>query len=151
MVLRILRTIFAAMLVCLAFSAHADEAFDVRLAPAARDALIKDKIGGRGTARVQLHGNRLTIAGNFEGMPSAATRADLRSGAAVGVRGPAIREIAVTHATSGTLEAELTLDAAELRALNAGRLYIEIASELAPDGSVWGWLLPAAAPVIRDR
>lgn len=149
--IRILRTIFAAVLCSATFFAHADEAFDVRLAPAARDALIKDKIGGRGTAHVTVRGSTLAIAGNFEGMPAAATRAALRSGAAVGVRGPAIRELTVSNGTSGTLAGEITLDAAELQALNSGRLYIEIASELAPDGSVWGWLLPAAAPLIRDR
>jgi hypothetical protein len=135
----------------MSLTVHADDAFDVRLAPAARDALIKTKIGGRGTAHVTLRGKTLTISGTFEGMPGAASRAELRRGAAVGVRGPAIAELTASAATNGTLAGEIALDDAGLEAFNAGQLYIQIASELAPEGSVWGWLLPAVAPVIRDR
>lgn len=150
--IKLLSAICAATLACLlGLAAHADDAFDVRLAPAARDALIKTKIGGRGTAHVTLRGKTLTISGNFDGMPAAANRAELRRGAAVGVRGPAIAQLTAAAATSGTLTGEITLDDSQLEAFNAGQLYIEIASELAPEGSVWGWLLPAVAPVIRDK
>jgi CHRD domain len=136
---------------CMSVSAHADESFDVRLSPAPRDASMKPSIAGHGTARVTLRGNRLTIAGNFSAFPSPATRAALHRGPAVALRGPAIRELTVSSNTSGALTAELTLDAAELAALEAGQLYIQIDTAAAPDGNVWGWLLPANAPLLRDR
>jgi hypothetical protein len=135
----------------LCVAVEADETFDVRLSPAPRDASMKEAIAGHGTVRVALQGSRLTLTGRFAGFPSPATRAALRRGAAVALRGPAIRELTVSSGTSGTLTADLTLDAKELAALEAGQLYIEIATALAPDGNVWGWLLPAAAPVVRDR
>jgi hypothetical protein len=57
----------------------------------------------------------------------------------------------VSPGTSGTLSGSFTLRAEELAALNAGQLYIQVASESAPDGNVWGWLLPSTVPIVRDR
>jgi hypothetical protein len=136
---------------CATAAARADETFDVRLSPAPRDASMKQSIAGHGTARVTLRGNRLTIAGNFSAFPSPATHAALHRGPAVALRGPAIRDLTVSSNTSGSLTAELTLDAAELAAFDAGQLYIQIDTAAAPEGNVWGWLLPANAPLIRDR
>jgi CHRD domain len=130
---------------------RADESFDVRLAPAPRDASMKNVIAGHGTAHVMLAGRTLTISGTFEGFATPATRAELHRGVAVAVRGPAIRALTVSTATEGTLAAEITLTEEELGALNAGQLYVEIASQSAPEGNVLGWLLPASAPVVRDR
>ena len=135
----------------LAVGAHADERFEVRLAPAPRDASMKQAIAGHGTAEVTVTGNRVAIAGFFGGFPSPATGAALHRGPAIALRGPAIHALEVSGGTSGTLSAELTLGAEELAALNAGQLYIQIATATAPDGNVWGWLLPAAVPMIRDR
>ena len=138
-----------ALLACGA--AQADERFEVRLAPAPRDASMKQAIAGHGTAEVTVDGNRLAISGTFAGFPSPAAGAALHRGPAVALRGPAIRALEVSGGTSGTLAAELVLGDEELAALNAGQLYIQIATAAAPDGNVWGWLLPAAVPVIRDR
>lgn len=148
-----LRQVLAVWLLasCMSVGAHADESFDVRLSPAPRDASMKPSIAGHGTARVTLRGSRLTIAGNFSAFPSPATHATLHRGPAVALRGPAIRELTVSSNTSGALTAELTLDAAELAALEAGQLYIQIDTAAAPEGNVWGWLLPANAPLLRDR
>jgi hypothetical protein len=129
----------------------ADESFDVRLSPAPRDAAMRKSIAGHGTASVTLSGNRLAINGTFAGFPAPATKAELRRGPAVAMRGPAIRVLTVSTGTSGTLSGAFTLSADELAALNAAQLYIQVASETAPDGNVWGWLLPAAAPIVRDR
>lgn len=129
----------------------ADESLDVRLAPAPRDAAMRQSIAGQGAAHVTLRGRELTVEGTFEGFVSPATRAELRAGSAVGVRGPALYALTVSPGKSGTLRGAVTLDDAALAAFEAGRLYIQIASESAPDGNVWGWLLPAAAPIVRDR
>ena len=127
------------------------ESFDVRLAPAPRDAAMRKTIAGKGAARVTLTGNQLTIEGTFDGFPSPATHAELRRGAAVGMRGPAIYDLTVSNGKSGTLSGSFMLSDDALAGLNAGQLYIQVASEGAPDGNVWGWLLPAAAPIVRDR
>jgi hypothetical protein len=150
--MRLRRTLVALLLAgCVCVGVHADESFDVRLSPAPRDASMKQSIAGHGTARVTLRGNRLTIAGNFSAFPSPATHAALHRGPAVALRGPAIRDLTVSSNTSGALTAELTLDATELVALEAGQLYIQIDTATAPEGNIWGWLLPATVPMIRDR
>ena len=112
---------------------------------------MRNSIAGNGTARVALRGRELTIDGTFAGFVSPATRAELRVGNAVGVRGPMLRELDASSGTSGTLRGVVSLDDAALAAFEGGRLYIQIASESAPDGNVWGWLLPAAAPIVRDK
>ena len=129
----------------------ADESFDVRLSPAPRDAAMRESIAGSGSATVTLRGRQLTVEGTFSGFTSPATRAELRSGSAVGLRGPALHELTVSAGTSGTVRGSVTLDDAALAAFEAGRIYLQIASDSAPDGNVWGWLLPAAAPIVRDR
>jgi hypothetical protein len=48
----------------------------------------------------------------------------------------------VAPATSGGVTGVFDLDANQLESLRKGRLYIQIASEKAPDGNLWGWLLP---------
>lgn len=145
--------VLAAWLLSASFAAAvlADETLSVRLSPAPRDAAMRAQIAGTGSARVTLTGNTLTIDGTFAGLATPATRAELRQGPAVALRGPVLRELVVTHATSGSLSGSLTLDTATRAAFDAGHLYIQVASESAPDGSVWGWLLPASAPIVRDR
>jgi hypothetical protein len=133
------------------FAIAADESVDVRLSPAPRDAAMRQSIAGEGSARITLRGRELTVEGTFTGFVSPATRAELRAGNAVGVRGPVLHQLTVSAATNGTLRGSVSLDDAALAAFEAGRLYIQIASESAPDGNVWGWLLPAAAPIVRDR
>lgn len=150
--MRLVRTLLPALLAWFVTGgAIADETFDVRLSPTPRDASMKTQIAGHGTARITLRGMKLTIAGNFSAFPSPATRAALHRGPAVALRGPAIHDLTVSSSTSGALTAEIVLSADELAALEAGQLYIQIDSELAPEGNIWGWLLPAAVPMIRDR
>ena len=150
--MRLVRTLLPALLACAVTGAVvADEAFDVRLSPTPRDASMKTQIAGHGSARVTVRGNKLTIAGNFAAFPSPATRAALHRGPAVALRGPAIHDLTVSSGTSGLLTAEVTLSPEELAALEAGQIYIQIDTELAPEGNIWGWLLPAAVPMIRDR
>jgi hypothetical protein len=44
-------------------------------------------------------------------------------------------------ATSGTITGSTELTPALLADLRGGRLYVQVHSEKAPDGNLWGWLL----------
>jgi hypothetical protein len=58
------------------------------------------------------------------------------------MRGEAIGELTVSKATSGTLKGTVTLSDRQLDALERLSLYIQINSEKAPEGNLWGWLFP---------
>jgi hypothetical protein len=88
-----------------------------------------------------LTGSKLAITGSFEGLRSAATTAQLHSAVAAGVRGPAIQDLTVSKATSGSISGSVDLTAPQVESLKKGGLYIQIQSEKAPDGVIWGWLL----------
>jgi len=122
-------------------AAQKSESFEVRLAPAPRDTAMREIIAGKGTAKITLVGNELTVAGTFEGLRSPATQAHVHQAFARGVRGPAVYELTVSKATDGTITGSVTLSAEARAGLDDGRLYIEIDSEKAPDGNLWGWLL----------
>ena len=99
------------------------------------------RIAGSGSATATLKGRQLTISGTFEGMRSAATIARIHRGPK-GIRGPAILDLTVSKSHSGTLSGSLELTPEHVTDLVNGRLYIQIHSERAPDGNLWGWLLP---------
>ena len=42
----------------------------------------------------------------------------------------------------GTLSGSFELNAIQIADLEKGRLYVQLHSEKAPDGNLWGWLLP---------
>ena len=84
--------------------------------------------------------DRLVIAGEFAGLLGPATIANLHIGAAVGVRGPVVDSLSVTGGSEGELRGSVRLSAAEVAALRSGRLYIQLHSESAPEGNLWGWL-----------
>ena len=58
------------------------------------------------------------------------------------VRGPAIADLTVPAAASGEFTAEVTLTPAQVEGLRQGHVYLQIHSETAPDGNLWGWLIP---------
>jgi hypothetical protein len=106
----------------------------------------RTEVAGEGTATATLAGSRLSVTGSFEGLPANATGAKLHQGVATGARGrgTVIADLAVAGGTSGTLSGEVSLDAEQLAALRAGRLYIQIYSEkgVLPDhDTLFGWLL----------
>jgi hypothetical protein len=74
-------------------------------------------------------------------MKSAATIAQLHMGAR-GVRGPVAFDLAVDKAASGTVSGSISLTKIEIDTLRKGWYYIQIHAEQAPDGNLWGWLLP---------
>jgi hypothetical protein len=120
--------------------ALADE-FQARLGRIPVDSRTQSAIAGLGHATAELDGNRLRIQGDFSGMLGAVTAANLHLSAAVGIRGPVIHALEVDGTNEGELEGSIRLSDDEVAALRAGRLYIQIHSEIAPDGNLWGWLL----------
>ena len=46
-----------------------------------------------------------------------------------------------TDAASGTISGSFDLTAIQVADLEKGRLYVQLHSEKAPDGNLWGWLL----------
>ena len=118
------------------------ETFKVRLSPVSMDTPMKANIAGAGSASAVLTGVSLNVTGSFEGLLSPATAAHIHRGSATGVRGPMILELKISPAVSGTMSGVFDLTPDQVDSLRKGRLYIQIASEKAPDGNLWGWLLP---------
>jgi hypothetical protein len=102
---------------------------------------MQEAVAGRGSVNAVLSDNRLTIEGTFDGLRSPATVARLHV-APRGIRGPAVADIMVPGATSGTFKAVVQLSDSQRQALEKNSLYIQIHSQKAPDGNLWGWLLP---------
>jgi len=122
--------------------ANAADTFRIRLTPVPIEASTAAATTGKGSATAQLDGTKLTLKGNFTGLKGAATVARVHEGAVTGVRGPAIADFTVPAAQSGDFTADLTLTAAQADSVRRGHVYVQIASASAPDGNLWGWLLP---------
>ena len=115
--------------------------FVARLSTVPITVAMQDTVSGRGSADAVLTGDTLTIEGKFEGLRSPATVARLHL-APPAVRGPAVIDLSVSQSTSGTISGKADLTPRQLQALEKNSLYIQIHSEKAPDGNLWGWLLP---------
>lgn len=115
--------------------------FDARLSTVPIDARNRVQISGQGSATAILDGSELTIAGSFDGLQGAASAAYLHESPVTGVRGPAILDIDVSGGVEGSISATLELTPEQVAALRDGRLYIQVHSEVAPEGNLWGWLL----------
>jgi hypothetical protein len=137
-----MRTAFVLMIASvLPLAAQAPETFKVRLSPVPVEAQTRANIAGLGSATATLAGTKLSITGSFDGLPSPAVAAKIHQGPVTGVRGPAILDMTVAHASNGALSASIDLTPPQIESLKKGRLYIQIDSEKAPDGNLWGWLL----------
>jgi CHRD domain len=132
----------ALLLALLPLAAGAADDFKARLAPVPIDSTNSAATTGVGSANARLDGTTLKLNGSFSGLHGPATIAQLHAGVATGVRGPAIADFTVAQVQSGTFSAELKLTAEQAEALRRGRVYIQIHSSSAPDGNLWGWLLP---------
>ena len=134
--------ILAGMLLIPLFAgAQTPETYKIRIAPVPRDVAMQKTVAGGGTATATLSGNKLTITGTFEGLPSAATAAKIHRGLTTGVRGSPFLDLTVTKAAKGTISGSFDLTPEQVQYLKQGKLYIQIDSEKAPDGTLWGWLL----------
>lgn len=116
--------------------------FRARLSPVPVESNNAAKITGSGSITATLDGARLTIAGTFQGMKSAATVAQVHMGQR-GVRGPVEFDLQVDKSPSGTINGVFTLTKVQVDTLRKGWYYVQIHAEQAPDGNLWGWLLPS--------
>lgn len=140
---RMLRLLAApALAILLAIPARAADTYVANLGPMPLDqANNKNKLG-RGEATATLDGKTLTLTGSFGGLPSPATKAHLIAGLAIGVPGTESLDLTVSPADSGTVSGTLTVNAKQAAAFRTGKLYVQIDSQKAPTGNLWGWLLP---------
>jgi len=122
-------------------SAQAPERYKIRLTTVAMDAGMRDTVAGSGSATATLAGATLTIEGTFDGLKSPATTAKLRRGTVRGVRGEPFADLTVSKATKGAITGSIDLTPDQVKSLREGRLYVELASEKAPEGNLWGWIL----------
>jgi hypothetical protein len=124
--------------------AQATDTFTARLGWVPSTPRERPGVTGKGSATGTLTGNRLSVTGSFEGLPAPATVARLHRGMATGARGPAISDLVITQAVSGTISGTVTLSSTQVEDLKRGRLYLQVHSEKGvEDGStLWGWFLP---------
>jgi hypothetical protein len=125
----------------LSLVAQSQETYKTRLSPVAATGQSRAEVSGVGTASAVLAGAKLTVTGSFEGLRSPATAVRLHNGVTTGARGPAIRDLTISKAVSGTISGSLDLTAPEVDSLRKGKLYVQVYSEKPPDGTLWGWLL----------
>jgi hypothetical protein len=116
------------------------EVFKARLSPVPINVSMLNTIAGTGSLKATLNGKKLTIQGTFEGLHSPATTVQIHR-SPKGIPGPAILDLMVTKAEKGTVSGTLDLSPDQIEDLRNGRLYVQIQSERAPDGNLWGWLL----------
>jgi hypothetical protein len=118
------------------------EDFETRLSPSPLTDGTRVNIAGEGRVKARLDGKTLTVSGDFHGLLSAATTAQIYDGLGIGIPGPKAFDLTVTQAAAGTISASLTLTAKQAAAVRAGHFYMQINSQKAPDGNLTGWLLP---------
>ena len=116
------------------------ESFRARLSPVPISVSMMAAIAGNGSLTATLKGKELTIQGTFEGLRSPATTVQIHRGPK-GIRGPAILDLTLTKTQKGTVSGTLELTPDQIADLRNGRLYVQMQSERAPDGNLWGWLL----------
>lgn len=115
--------------------------FQARLSTVPIDLAMANTIAGTGSATGTLEGRTLVITGKFSGLKSPATVARLHRGPNRGIRGPAVADLAATAAITGEISGSVELTPAQVEDLEKGRLYVQLHSEKAPEGNLWGWLL----------
>ena len=131
------------VLLCLAglAAAQSAETFSTRLTMMPIEVATRANVTGTGSGSALLDGCRLLVSGSFSGLRGPATAARLHEGPALGVRGAPFFELSVESATDGSFSGEVELTGEQVESLNQGRFYIQIHSETAPEGNLWGWLL----------
>lgn len=121
-------------------AAQGQETFKCRLSSIPVDAKSRPDIGGVGAVTAVLAGSKLNLNGTFEQFKYPATIAKLHQSKVTGMRGAAIFDLTVTKAMSGTVSGSFDLTPQQVDALKKGQLYVQIHTDKAPEGNVWGWL-----------
>jgi len=138
----ILLTVCVAVLsLASAGASQTTERYKVRLTTVPMDGGMRNTVAGSGSGSATLTGATLSVTATFVGLKSPATTAKLNSGVARGVRGTAIANLDVTKSTKGSISGAVDLSADQVKSLRDGKLYIELASDKAPEGNLWGWIL----------
>ena len=135
------RKLTIALVLATTLAAQTGETYRARLSAVPADARTRPSLAGMGTATATLSGSKLTLSGSFDGLLSPATTAQLHIAVAAGVRGPVIQDLTVSKATSGMLSGSIDLTPDQIDKLHKGGVYVQIQSEKAPEGVLWGWLL----------
>jgi CHRD domain-containing protein len=134
-----------ALVIALALSAQTASpptTFRARLSPVPVESSTVSKVTGSGLVTATLADSKLTISGTFQGMKSPATIAQIHMGQR-GVRGPVEFDLQIDKSPSGNVAGTITLTKIQIDTLRRGWYYIQIHAEQAPDGNLWGWLLPS--------
>lgn len=139
-------TVTVLVLSLLPVAAQNEVRYKVRLAPVPMDIAMRSTVAGSGAATAVLKGTSLTINGSFEGLRSSATAARLHQGPTMGLRGTPFADLMISKATNGTITGSVALSPEQARALERGRVYLQISSERAPDGNLWGWFVRNQSP-----
>jgi hypothetical protein len=136
--------VFAAGALWLALGTNvlAQENFSTRLTMMPIDEVNRGLVTGEGSVSASLDDETLSITGSFTGLQGPATAARLHESLDRGIRGPALYDLEVEAATGGVFSGEIELLPDQVELLLDGRLYITIYSQTAPEGNLWGWLLP---------
>ena len=121
--------------------AQSAKVFKTRLSPVPV-AAYNANVVGTGTVTATLSGTKMSIAGSYENLASAATLAKIYKSPKPGIRGEALLDLKVSGGTSGTISGQFDLTAAQVQELSTNRYYVQLHSEKAPDGNLWGWLMP---------
>jgi hypothetical protein len=121
--------------------AQAAKTFKTRLSPVPVQAFNANVVG-TGNVTATLTGTKLVISGNYDGLSSPATQAKIFKSPKPGIRGEALLDLKVSGGTSGTITGEFDLTAAQAQELSASRYYVQLHSEKAAEGNLWGWLMP---------
>lgn len=130
----------ALVVICAGAGAQKSETYKVRLSTVPVDAAMLPRVAGSGSLSAVVAGNKLTFNGTFQGLRSSATHASIHVGPK-GIAGPPILDLMVSNATSGNVTGTVELTPSELEDLRNAKLYVQIDSEKAPEGNLWGWLL----------
>ena len=133
--------VFVVGILLLTGQRQTQQTFNVRLTPVPIDTAMRATVTGKGSATATLVGNKLSVNGAFEGLQSPATFARLHESKVTGTRGTAFADLEISKAVTGSIAGAITLTAEQIESLRKGRFYIQIHSEKAPDGNLWGWLL----------
>ncbi len=136
----------AALLLVLALGAGQSAAplpggMRARLSPLPTDLAMQDTIAGLGAASASLAGATLTVDGTYKGLRSPATIVRVFDSPKPGMRGALVGEFPAGGGTSGAFKGTVTLTREQAAAFAQGLLYVQVHSEKAPDGNLWGWLM----------
>jgi hypothetical protein len=122
--------------------AQAPRQFRARLSPVPLDVAMQSTIAGSASVTAILTGNTLAITGSFKDLKSPATVIRLHRSERTGMRGAPLADLKATSGINGTISGSIDLTPDQIVDLTSGRLYVQLHSEKAPDGNLWGWLFP---------